>query len=105
MAYGPHDLVLTADLPFTKIIAPPANKAWAGTSPRLQVRHPIYKDLLIELTAMLDIVGTDLVLSIPADATAKMPTEGIWDVLVQGADPFRTPTGRLLTLMGVTRPL
>lgn len=105
MAYGPNDLVLTTDLPFTKTIPPPTGRSWAGTSPRLQVRHPVYRDLLIELTAMLRIAGTDLILDIPADATGKMPTEGIWDVLVQGPDPFRTPAGRLLTLPGVTQPL
>lgn len=103
--FGVNDLVLTADLAFTHTIAPPTDKTWAGYTPRLQVRHPYDYNLLIELTALLSVDGTDLILTVPADLSGKLPTEGVWDVLAEGAESFRTPRGRLLVLKGVTTPL
>lgn len=114
MAYGVNDLVLTADLPFTKTLTFTNDGIpgdWSLYDVRVQVRHPYYDDLLIELTVFLavDADPTKLVLSLPGSLTGKLPAEGRYDILaVSKADPevalrLPRPPGRFLVLSGVTR--
>lgn len=113
-AFGANDLVMTAGLPFTKVLTFTDNGApgdWSLYNARMQVRHPFNDDLLIELTALLSVAEdtTRLVLALPADLTSKLPEEGRWDILAQRIDNseyrlrFPRPPGRFLVLRGVTR--
>jgi hypothetical protein len=115
MGFGVNDLVLTADHPYSKTFTftdhTGAAGDWTQWVVRMQVRHPYDGSLLIELTPLLT-VGDDptvLTLAIPGTLSAKLPKEGVWDILaVLDTDPdialrLPRPPGRFIVRQGVTR--
>ncbi|MGY1579159.1 hypothetical protein [Streptomyces sp. MN13] len=108
MAAGIKHLLIEQGSTFvqTYTVTEPADWTWDGWTARAQIRSAPADsgELLLDLTPYLTVIGAAVRLAIPADVTAGLTRNGVWDLeLSLGPTVVRILQGKVTVSLEVTR--